>query len=161
MEDAKEAKAADYYAAMQEINALKDKQRALADKKRAMETELSVARNRIRSARLSHDEYVGICRKQNQLRTEIIKVEQALTPIKSELRHWYAIEAEMRVQVMMRHGHSGDFRVDENAPLVDKVIALRSVYLNFAEDHTRVNSMRMMAAEFANELTKILDPGAR
>jgi hypothetical protein len=41
------------------------------------------------------------------------------------------------------------------ASLKAEVAALLDKYMKFAEDHTRVSSMRVMAAQFANELTKL------
>jgi hypothetical protein len=46
--------------------------------------------------------------------------------------------------------------IPTDSPIRKEIVYLCDKYLNFAEDQTRVNSMRIMAAQFANELTEII-----
>lgn len=48
-------------------------------------------------------------------------------------------------------------RSPEEAPTKTALIGLLNKYMQFSEDFTRVNSMRLMAAQFAREIAFILD----
>lgn len=46
--------------------------------------------------------------------------------------------------------------VDPELSIRKSVTDIRDRWMNFAEDQTRVNSMRIMAAQFSRELTEVL-----
>jgi hypothetical protein len=126
----------------------------LAFKKRTFDTELSAINGRIRSGgRLPQQEYAGHCRRQTWLKQQILDIEKLLGPLKAEKVRWRLLREEINVESGMPFkSHNRE----QNPAVREEIVKLRSRYLSFAEDHTRVNSMRLMAGEFASELTRIL-----
>ena len=149
--------AKDMYSTKIEISKLKEMTSELNQKKLELELEMQRLNNRIRTngrKRMPDDEYKGICKKQMQTRLLISAVEQARAPITAELREWYAIEDELRIKAAI--SPSIEHPLDYEHSIREKITSLRNTYLSFAEDGTRVNSMRLIASQVANELTIIL-----
>ena len=144
-----------------ESHELKIKQSYISAKVQKVQAELAQIKNRIRGSnshttRLSPDEYRQLCNRQ----TKLIKKQEELfeegAPIRTRLREIGAMSTLYYAEQ------------NENAPnpelenykqldgLRSALISTRKKWLEFSEDNTRVNSMRLMAAQFSRELTDIL-----
>ena len=145
----------DILVASNEIDRLLVQLDEMKEQKDKIETELSSINYRFRSAktRFSESEYRGLIKRQLQLKQMLKDVLAEMSPIRSEIRKWSALEIEAKAKVVIDAGHS-DVTVDTT--LKQKVIEIRNKYLSFSEDGTRINSMRLMASEIANDLTKLI-----
>lgn len=97
-------------------------------------------------------------RRQKKIKEQFVAIEKEREPLNQDLKRWYAMEDELRVKANLGltvDGVRHDTLVLES-PMKNKIIQLRNTHLQFAEDSTRISSMRLMAAQFANELTEIL-----
>jgi hypothetical protein len=151
------------YAIKTQIADLKDRASELSLAKRKLETELQTLSNRVRksSGLLPGNEYKNICSRQIIVKKNILEIENKIAPIKSELRRWYAMEDEARVKANLSFTDNRSAPVTGNAgdkedKFRHRIIELRNEYLNFSEDSTRINSMRLMSSQIANELTAAL-----
>lgn len=150
----------DLYSVKTAIADLKEKCGVLAIRKRTLEIELTTLNNRIRGTkyRLPKVEYENVVRRQKKIKEQFLEIEKEREPLNQELKRWYAMEDELRVKAnigLTVDGIRQDTVVMES-PIKNKIIQLRNTHLQFAEDNTRISSMRLMAAQFANELTEIL-----
>lgn len=132
-------------------------------KKKPIELELSGLKSRVVSSnthktRLSPEDYRAICNRQQVLKKKLLEIEMLGGPLKQELRDIgslvtmsYAMQNEEMPAIV---------KIPEdrlhNVLLRNLVIQLRDKWIGFAEDQTRVNSMRVMAAQFSRELTEII-----
>ena len=146
-------KSTDIYEVKTSIAELKEKKEVWIMQKRECENRLNNLSVRVRTGgRLPDKEYKRICREQKKTKEKILSIEKELMPINRELRQWYAMEDEIRANVSMNM----PMPVINDTDITGKLRSLRDKYLAFSEDHTRINSMRLMASGFASELTDIL-----
>ena len=150
----------DLYSVKTAIADLKEKCGALSIRKRTLESELATLNGRIRDTkyRLPRAEYETVIRRQKKIKEQFVAIEKEREPLNQDLKRWYAMEDELRVKANLGltvDGVRHDTLVLES-PMKNKIIQLRNTHLQFAEDSTRISSMRLMAAQFANELTEIL-----
>lgn len=137
-----------------EIANLKDQKAIHVDGKKKQEIRLGDATTRIRTAgRLPQLDYNQLCNTQTDARKKIVEHERHISRINSELRRWYAHEDELRAKCAVSLPLPSPASQDG---ITSAIVALRNQYISFAEDPTRVNSMRLMAGTFAGELTSIL-----
>jgi hypothetical protein len=148
--------AAEVYSARVQVNRLQDKLADLGGRKRTLEVRLSEMGDRVRlSGRrgLPPDIYRQICVEQGKLKKRILDIEREIQPLSREKRDWFAILDELehraRAAGILPAG-------EDSSTLRGRIVEIRDRYLDFAEDQTRVNSMRVMAAEFANCLTQAM-----
>lgn len=150
--------AKDIYEIRGEIAAIKEKSLELSAQKREIELELNKLSSRVRNrttSRMPPDEYKGICRRQIRCKEILLDIEKKLSVLKLERQKWADIETELYIKSGLRGGAAKSPQMEENESIL-KVTAIRNKYLAFSEDPTRVNSMRLMAAQFAKELTEVL-----
>lgn len=143
-----------------QIAELKNKKGALSIKKKPMEAELAQLAARVRSsnshrARLTPEEYRQICGRQSTLKRKIAELEVEMSPISAEIRALCAHEDVIRASHGLQIGGTREYSSGD-ADVVQRVIAIRDEWQQFAGDQTRVNSMRIMAAQFAEDLTAAL-----
>ena len=112
--------------------------------KRKCELELSGIKTKIRGSygggvRLSREQYISLCNRQHALKGQLFDICQKLKPLQERQRELGGV-------------------VDSDAAdtVATQLVEMRNRWIAFAEDHTRVNSMRMMAAQFARELTDVI-----
>ncbi len=149
----------DMYSVKTSIADLKDKLGSLGAEQVVLQQEMSKLTARVRESRfrLPKEEYQHITRRQRKIAERIGELGNLREPLKAELRRWYAIEDELRAKLAGQMSMSLPDKVSNAHPsLLVEVKQLRDFYLSFAEDNTRVSSMRLMASQFANELTKLL-----
>lgn len=138
-----------------ELADVEDKRANLLSEKRKFEAEMQGLNNRVRSSpgRLPQAEYKAICKRQERVRSLIIETQEKLGPVNTEHRR---VTAMIRALDEPVNKEKEPVVVANPARHVGRLVMLRNKYLQFAEDQTRVNSMRVMAAQFANELTAII-----
>lgn len=150
------ALANDAFAIGLEISRLRDEKSKLIAVKKDAEIILSELKGKLRET-LPMDQYRQYENRRNQKKKQIRGVEKRMDVLTSELSKWYALEAENRASLsVLGLVHADDGMITARMSLEKNIEALRNRYLSFAEDQTRVNSMRVMAAEFANHLTAVL-----
>lgn len=115
----------------------------LVNKKSQITSNLLKLKNTIRTRmqRLPQNEYNSICKKQEILGQKQREIEKKLSAIKVKLR---------QKDVLI---HSND---NEPFDINLRIIELKNKYMDFSSDNTRVNSMRLLASQFAQELDEIL-----
>lgn len=132
-------------------------------KKKPIELELSGLKSRVLSSKthrthLSPEDYRAICNRQQVLKKKLAEIEIQGGPLKQELRDVSALSTmsyAMRNKEMPAMVKIPEDKL-HNVLLRNSVIRLRDKWIGFAEDQTRVNSMRVMAAQFSRELTEII-----
>lgn len=149
--------AEELYSAQIEVAQALRKRDHISTARAALQAKLAKVANEIRQkGRLPPSEYRALCVRQEHLCSKLADLQAQLEPIKDEIRKWSAIENGIRAELLVS-GNQIALPSASSDAIVRRLSALRSYYLEFAEDQTRVNSMRLMAATFANELTDILD----
>lgn len=138
---------------------IKNKHAAITVKRKHLEAELASLNARIRTAkthkyRLNPEEYRSICNRQTVIKKRIAELETQAEPLKAKLRE-IAAHSAMCYAIGEEDGLSLTDTTPDNKMRID-IIELRGRWLAFAEDQTRVNSMRVMASQFSRELTDIL-----
>jgi predicted nucleic acid-binding Zn-ribbon protein len=141
----------DLYAVETEIAKLQDQIMQHSLKRQEIQEDLACINRKLKT-RQTHSKFESLSRRRDRLKSDLLLLEKAIAPVKSELRQWQAISTDLRAKSMVRL----NVEISSNKTLIEKIRTLRSHYLAFAEDQTRVNSMRVMAAQFANELTALL-----
>ena len=125
-------------------------------KRMPIQAELTAIRNRLRVCsstrfRLPPAEYRDLCLRQTQLVELLRDVESEAFPVKQKLRELTAARDAPSAQRPARHSS-----VDAGLRACGAITELRNRWSAFAEDQTRVNSMRVMAAKFCAELNQVL-----
>lgn len=137
-----------------QIQSIQKERQLLVLKRKEMDLELSDINRQFKSGiRFEQAEYKSKLKRQQAIKSEMFRLDAALRPLTEKLkearvmRHAITIEIDSsRARLVYSSSEGKD----------SALVSLRDKYLNFAEDHTRINSMRMMAAQFANELTSIM-----
>lgn len=147
-----------------EIADLKNKNADLTVKRRKIEVELSRSKDIIKAQSsymtcLPPSEFRMWKTRNIKAKADLSKIEQEFLPIKKRLRELYQEEEVGRGALMTKLDQiqsSININVNNHENVREPIVMLRDKWLLFAEDQTRVNSMRVMAAQFARELTDIL-----
>jgi len=128
------------------INDLIDQRADMIEKKRTIETEMSNLKTKIRlGGKMDNNVYSSICRKQYTLKKDKDFLETELAALNKIIRAKSTLKEEIRI------------RVNENSSdIVDSLNQLKAKYQEYSKDYTRVNSTRIMAANFVQEIEKIL-----
>jgi hypothetical protein len=139
-----------------EIAILKNTRTPLVLRRTECMDELSKLNFRIRTGgHMPDNDYKKVCLQQQKLKDEMRALDAKLAPIKLRLQE---------LGNLIHRGHEAkralndDHRVqdEDRAALLKRVDDLRRKYREFAADHTRVSSMRLMATTFADELQAII-----
>lgn len=142
------------------VTELKNKKSELLLRKKPIEAELSQLSNRVKSqnshrTRLSPEEYRQICGRQAALKKKLAQIEVDITPISAEIRRLHADEDLIRADSGMQISNIVQ-STGGDVDFLRKVAQIRDYWQQFAGDQTRVNSMRIMAAQFAEQLTSAI-----
>lgn len=148
---------------------LKRRQSDLVVKKKAIEMKLSGLKQRFfainqKLAAAPPAEYFAISKRIGEFKVLATKMDQELSGLRAELRP-YEEERRNAFDAALDRFEEGRDAITEKLTvsdvngggrIIERLAELQTKYLAFAEDPTRVNSMRLMAAEFARELTCLL-----
>jgi predicted nucleic acid-binding Zn-ribbon protein len=124
-----------------------------------LDAERTTLNGRVKSSnghrtRLSPEEYRQICNRQSVISRKKTEILNELAPLKTKLRDLESLSTQFRAQMgILSPREQSIERVDILRP---SVVAIRDKWLGFAEDQTRVSSMRLMASQIARELTDLL-----
>lgn len=126
-------------------------------RKLAIQNELAALKNtvRTRGRYLPSDEYKRICVKQTDRTKEISQLESQLMEAKSGLRKIEADYQRKKCDVYLKISKE----TNGSSNLINLLDDLANKYAKFSADHTRVASMRTMAAQFAEEIRKLMALG--
>ena len=141
-----------------EIYRLKAKRSELSVEKSEVQAKLTKIKNLIRTSGLMpREKFKACCDSQNQYSAKIGKLDEQLGKLK------------LQIQKLCDQDHFSSFaHIGRNLPRIaehqhalgkeqiQELVFLREKYQQFSADHTRVSSMRTMAAEFANALNPII-----
>lgn len=132
------------------INDLNEKKRSLGMEKQTLEAQLSVIRNKIRGrvGRMPPPEYQALTRKQGEIYQKVLNINQQIIDIKSEISKKSILEMNIDNEL--------NSSVPEKITITSKLQTLKSKYMAFASDMTRVSSMRVMASQVAEEIDAII-----
>ena len=119
------------------------------DRKIDIDARLSQLNEMVKGKTLPQNKYNKYCIEQNSLKREKIDIDKKLKKYKDEIRDISCKREEFR---LTGKSHEGDGVLS----IVKAIVALRDEYESFAGDHTRVSSMRTMAANFSKQLSLII-----
>lgn len=151
--------AADLFEIDAEIASIQARRTPLILAKQKLEAERTTLNSRVKSSnghrnRLSPEEYRQICNRQSVISRKTMEILNELAPLKTRLRELESLSTQFRAQMgVLTPREQSVGRVDSLRP---SVVAIRDKWLGFAEDQTRVSSMRVMASQIARELTDLL-----
>jgi hypothetical protein len=130
----------------------------LASRKNSLLGQLSkIKRCLNQNNNMMQNEFNDYYHKKLSIGNEIVECDKIIRATKQEQQRWRMIADSLEKQAISEIRENGNiFAVASDSPVRKEIVYLCDKYMNFAEDHTRVNSMRLMAAQFANELTEIL-----
>jgi hypothetical protein len=138
-----------------EIYDLQQKREILIQEKREIQSRLTKVKNLVRTSGLMPTEkYKQCCDAQSKYVSRIQAIEKDLGNLKLQIQKLADDEYNHR-------GKPSGLSVDTKPQAMGKeciesLVALREKYQQFSADHTRVSSMRTMAAEFAFQLNPII-----
>lgn len=136
---------ADTHDIQHSIIEMQAKKSKLGAKKAALQLQLSEYKEMLKVVPQKHITHAEITNKKREAINEINQVEAELAELKIAIKKRQHLKDEVEAS-----------KVPNELPLRAEVIVLRDYYLKFAGDKTRVASMRAMAAEFAEALTKMV-----
>jgi len=148
------------YLATSEISRLKMAAETISCNKRECETKLASIRIRLKApnAKINNKEFTQINKRAQRLRNKILQIERELIPLRNEIRDWTAVEQELQAIALttsMQYPRPSQEQPNTHSTIKSLKI-LRDEYIDFSKDHTRVNSMRLMAGKFAGEISEII-----
>lgn len=121
------------------------KRSRLGIKKAGLQQEISKYKEMLKVIQQGHETFNEIVDKRKLAVAELNEVEAELSELKLTLKKRQLLKDEVKSQ-----------QQPKNVAMEADLLVLRDNYLKFAGDKTRVASMRSMAAEFAEALTKVL-----
>lgn len=145
----------DLLAIRSEINEWKKERESLKEKKRVIQVQLTKTKNLVRSSGIMpREKYKQCCDAQSKYVGQIQHTEKRMGEIKLQIQkladdeHFHP-ENPNKPAVSLKPEPMGK-------DCIEALVALREKYQQFSADHTRVSSMRTMAAEFAYQLNPII-----
>jgi hypothetical protein len=135
------------------IDNLNDNKMTLGLEKQKLEVSQAVIRNKIRgrAGRIAPDEYKSLVRKQGENNQKILDINEKIISIKNELAKKQRLRDECEIHLLETSSE-----VSNKSNSLSKLQSLKSKYMSFASDMTRVSSMRVMASQIAEELDAII-----
>jgi hypothetical protein len=125
---------------------LRERRGQLSQEKASIESRLSHLTCKVRGKILPREEYRNICEEQNRAKRALFYVNEGLAAIKVELSKVHLEKDFLKL--------AGDSV--ETPRIVSGLQVLREKYSQFAQDATRISSMRLMASQFVSELEEII-----
>lgn len=137
-----------------ELNECERRRSELVLSKKHHETKMLAIKNLVRGGgTMPYAKYKQCIDSQNTHANAILKIEQAMGPLKARI-------AEIRALISHseQEQRNGESQVPQQgaSEIVKMLVAVRQEYQDFAADRTRVASMRQMAAEFALKINPIV-----
>lgn len=131
------------------IDALIEKRNYQQGIVRKLQCDLTEIKNRLRNnGMLPPKEYNSLCNKQNIIVASISSTLDKINDIKLEISKKHTLKQALKDEML----------TDEDKEIIQKLEILKSHYVNFAADRSRISSMRAMAAEFAEKINMIIKP---
>lgn len=138
----------------------------LVKKRREYEGQSESLARRLKASRdwMNPRQYEALLAQREQTKKELFAIEGRLSVLKSERTALYQERDRLRLAAIDRNAEDQSaagagphgWATEVRAALRD----MRDRYQAFASDQTRVSSMRIMASEFAEELTRLLSTTA-
>jgi hypothetical protein len=123
---------------------LRERRSLLSQEKGSIESRLALLTAKVRGKLLPREEYLQICDEQLRAKRALYHVNQSLTSIKLEIQK---LNTEKDF-IKLSHGCE--------AEVIVRLQAIREKYSLFAQDSTRISSMRLMASQFVSELEEAM-----
>lgn len=115
---------------------------------KTIETNLSILNSKVRSRGIMPEsEYKTVCRRQSQIKQELIDLQPQRSYLKGEIREKEVLRDEI-LQYLNRNKPQ-DIKL--------KLQKIRDKYMEFSSDTTRVSSTRVMASRFSEELQELIN----
>lgn len=129
------------------ISILNQRKSKLVLEKKELELKNSTLKNQVRSGGRMHDvKYKRVCDEQNSIKIKIFSIEREMADLSIEMMKKQSFRDQLKAE----------FKHDEPIDIKKKLVHLRDEYINFAADKSRVSSMRVMGAEFAEKLETLI-----
>lgn len=135
------------------IASLIERKSKLSGEKQQIQLEFIKLNNQVKGKRLPPSEYKAICRKQQELSGKLLEIEKHISELKTEIRKKSDLRHECEIAIGMVYAGSANDNPSSN--ILQSLDLLRTKYIEFSGDGTRVSSMRMMASQFVKEIDKI------
>lgn len=136
---------ADKHDIQHSIIELQSKKSRLGLKKASIQADISKHKEMLKYVQQGHETHNDIVAKKNELVAELNEIDLEIMRTKQDLKKRQLLKDEV-----------SEMEQPKAKQWEAEITVLRDNYLKFTKDKTRVSSLRVMAAEFADELTKLL-----
>lgn len=119
---------------------LKERKTILSQEKRSIESRLTLLSNRVKGRILPREEYWQICDEQCRAKRALFHVNRGLSEVKLEMSKLQTEKDFLK----LAYGCAPE--------IIVRIQSIRDKYSQFAQDATRISSMRLMASQFVSEL---------
>lgn len=136
---------ADLHDVQHSILEMQAKRSRLGIKKAVLQQDCNKYKEMLKVIQQGHETFNEIVEKRKEKVAELQDIETELSELKQSIKKRQLLKEEVLSQ-----------QQPKNVAMEADLLVLRDDYLKFAGDKTRVASMRSMAAEFAEKLTKVL-----
>ena len=133
------------------LSKLKKDRSSLVEKKIDTESKLTFLQNKYRDVEFNGPQFEEIKSKRKQLKSIAKTVELQIVELNEEIGYKNNLKKE--VEIYLKHNKE---KSDSSKKALEALMKLKQHYGAFAKDKTRVSSMRIMAAEFRDEIEKII-----
>jgi hypothetical protein len=146
------------YKARREIDRLEDEKKSFVKRKAALNNHIAKMKEKEMLGEAQLDYQRKVAGKRKTLKEIMDEVDKRLSEIKKEQKQWRALSMSLESAVLENIRKFGSIYHDgiSESAIADRLKNLRDKYMEFSADFTRVNSMRLMAAQFSDEITDIL-----
>ena len=144
-----------------EILSIHREREIYVNRKNGIQDALSTVRTKVRTGgHMDDGVYRSLCNEQQRLIKELRKCEKELQPFRVRMMELSQRKNEIHAERRAMNGGEMKGHRTELAEAAKQfntqLLELRAKYLDFAKDASRVSSMRRMASEFVDDLTRIL-----
>lgn len=124
---------------------LQAKKSSLGLEKSKKQAEIAQVKGMLKVVKQGHETHDILCEKKRDLVADINEIELQIMRLGQDIKKRQLLKQEV-----------AEMENPKEAVTLAELEALKTKYKNFAGDRTRINNMRTMANEFANELESII-----
>jgi len=130
------------------------------------EAELSALNHSVRGQHVTN--YGDVCRRQANIKNKLVSIRKRSMALGGEAAALSAEEHKLHIRLRQIERKDNEetpvaslstktAEVERSVSAMKAICEMKDRYLKFAEDGSRISSMRLMATRFANELQEIID----
>lgn len=124
---------------------LQAKKAQLGIKKQKKQSEISQVKDMLKVVKQSHITHAELSAKKRDLVADVNEIELEIMRLTTDIKKRQSLKDELT-----------DLENPKELAIRAELVALKEKYKSFAGDRTRINNMRTMASEFANEIEVVI-----